>query len=312
MTLLDRMVARGLEFPADPIITARIERHVRRIQPDPMFRRRLRSVVVNRYVATREGLVSTPARPAMCRQMGALGRGVLYASLLAAVSVTAAGAASASSLPGDALYGVKLELEQIRMRVAPPNLRDDLAAMALDERLDEVERLAAAGRWDLVDDAAELAARAEATLAALAPDGAGGGLHRAGGLVGDSSPTRHAQRLAELMAIAPASARDGLQVALDASTAEPVPNGNANGAQNGHGQADGAQQPGSNGVPHDPRGGGTPASRANSGHDANGSNGSGDASQGGGRASHGGSNQPSPAASPVAQPSTSPGHGNKR
>src|SRR5919108_945192 len=147
MTLLDRILARGLEMPSDPIIVARVERHVRRIQPDPLFRRRLRSVVVNRYVATREGMLTPAFAPAVRRRMGALGRGVLYASLLTAVGTTAVGAASQDSLPGDALYGVKLQLEALRMQIAPPSLRDDLAAMALDERLDELERLASAGHW---------------------------------------------------------------------------------------------------------------------------------------------------------------------
>ncbi|HEX6656271.1 MAG TPA: hypothetical protein VF153_08680, partial [Candidatus Limnocylindria bacterium] len=136
MTLLDRILARGLESPSDPIIAARMERHLRRIQPDPLFRSRLRSVVVNRYVAAREGLALPPSTlPVTVRQMGVLGRGVLVASVMTALGVTAVGAASQGSVPGDALYGVKLELEQIRMALAPASLRDDLAAMALDERL---------------------------------------------------------------------------------------------------------------------------------------------------------------------------------
>ena len=131
MTLLDRILARGPELPSDPVVAARIERHLRRVQPDPLFRQRLRSVVVNRYVATREGLALPALRPRPRRQMGLLGRGVLYASLLTAGSVTAVGAASQGSLPGDALYGVKLGIEQLRIQVAPPSLRDDLAALAL-------------------------------------------------------------------------------------------------------------------------------------------------------------------------------------
>ena len=52
--------------------------------------------------------------------MGVLGRGVLYASLLTAVGVSAVGAAAQESLPGDSLYAVKLQLEEVRMLVAPP------------------------------------------------------------------------------------------------------------------------------------------------------------------------------------------------
>ena len=138
---------------------------MRRIKPDPLFQRRLRGQVMNRYVATREGMVAATAPPGLPRrQMGLLGRGVLYASLLTAVSVTAVGAAAQESLPGDPLYGVKIELESIRMYLAPTDMRDDLARMALDERLDEVEALAAAGRWAQLDQAVAAVERAEAAL----------------------------------------------------------------------------------------------------------------------------------------------------
>src|SRR5437868_14242545 len=55
-----------------------------------------------------------------------------------------------SALPGDPLYGVKREVEELRMEIAPPSVRPMLAAMALDERLSEVERLASAGNWTRV------------------------------------------------------------------------------------------------------------------------------------------------------------------
>jgi hypothetical protein len=221
MTLLDRILARGpTMLPLDPIIAARVERHVRRIQPDPLFRRRVRSVVVNRYVAAREGMMNTPAaHPAMRRPMSALGRGVLYASLLTAVGATAVAAAAQDSLPGDALYGVKLELEQVRMEIAPPNLRDDLAAMALDERLDELERLASAGHWELVDEAAERAAAAERALAAFGADSASGGWATA-----EDAMQRHTERLEQLLTTAPASAQEGLRQAVNTATGPHEPN----------------------------------------------------------------------------------------
>jgi hypothetical protein len=217
MTLLDRILARGVQMPTDPIVAARVERHVRRIQPDPMFRRRLRGQVLNRYVANREGLIK-PARPASRRrEMGVLGRGVLFASMLTALGVSAVGAAAQDSLPGDALYSVKLQLEELRMQVAPPGLRDDLAAMALDERLEEVERLAAAGRWELVDEAAASAARAEEQLAALLNGTAGNDLNR------QAAIQNHAERLEQLIATAPVSAQDGLRRAVEVSTSEDPP-----------------------------------------------------------------------------------------
>ena len=210
MTLLDRILERGFEMPLDPIIASRIERHMKRIKPDPLFQRRLRGQVVNRYVATREGMVAA-SRPARLprRGLSLLGRGMLYASLLTAVTATAVGAAAQESLPGDLLYGVKLELETIRMELAPANMRDDLAAMALDERLDEVEALAAAGRWSEVDAAVAAVERARATLAALSDtDGAP---------TGDLGMSDHVDRLAELITTAPDAEKRGLMRALAAS-----------------------------------------------------------------------------------------------
>jgi hypothetical protein len=219
MTLLDRILARGIELPADPIIATRLERHLRRIQPDPLFRGRLRGQVLNQYVAVREGLVAQPRAATARRQMGVLGRGVLYASLLTALGVTAVGAAAQESLPGEALYPVKLQLEDLRMLVAPPGVRDDLAAMALDERLDEVERLAAAGAWQLVDEAAARAERAEDLLAAMTSSIPSGSR----GAQGADAIQRHADRLKDLLAGAPAAAQEGLRKALDASTTDRAP-----------------------------------------------------------------------------------------
>jgi hypothetical protein len=205
--------------------------------------------------------------------MGLLGRGVLYASLVTAASVSAVGAAAQGSLPGDALYGVKLEIEELRMRVAPPGLRDDLAAMALDERLDEVEQLAAAGRWSQVPEAAGRAAAAKADLERVAP-GEAPSL-----LVGDHSMERHAERLAHLMATAPAAAQDGLQRALAASTAPHPSNGNHAGGSGSQGPASGGapgrgspSAPGA--VPHDPRG------KGNGAHESRGTPGSGGSDHG--------------------------------
>jgi hypothetical protein len=216
MTLLDRILERGYEIPIDPVIAGRIERHIQRIRPDALFQRRLRGRVVNRYVATREGMMAA-ARPARLPRasLSVLGRGMLYASLLTAVSATAVGAAAQGSLPGDVLYGVKLELESIRMEIAPAAARDKLAAMALDERLDEVEALAAAGRWAQVDGAVGGVERARTTLAALT-EPAGDGPS-----AGAAQLPEHVERLAELISAAPGAGKSGLLRALAASGGSP-------------------------------------------------------------------------------------------
>ena len=116
------------------------------IQPDPLFRRRLRGEVMNRYVAAREGIGARPQR----RSMGTLGRAVLYATFTLAVTSTSVLAASQEALPGDLLYPLKRHIETLRVQVLPAHLHDDLAAMALTERIDELAHLAERGEWGRV------------------------------------------------------------------------------------------------------------------------------------------------------------------
>jgi hypothetical protein len=116
------------------------------IEPDPLFRRRLRGLVLNQFVAAREGIIR-PARRQR-RAMGRLGRAVLYASVTLAMSVSVAMAASQTALPGEPLYGLKLEIEALRMQVLPAEFHDDLAVYALAERVSELGRLAEAGEWE--------------------------------------------------------------------------------------------------------------------------------------------------------------------
>jgi hypothetical protein len=199
MSILHRALASPEPLPLDDAMLRRIERAYRSLEPDPLFRRRLRGVLINRYVADREGYLRMP-RPR--REMGKLGRAVLYASVSIAMTVSAAGAAADRSLPGDPLYGVKLQLEDIRMRIAPPSVRDDLAAMVLAERVNEVERLAAAGSWSLVAEAAARVSAAEEALVTIDP--------AAGGAASVATETLEA-----VMADAPPQAHAGLERALD-------------------------------------------------------------------------------------------------
>lgn len=200
MSSLHRALGSPEPLALDDATLRRIERAYRRLEPDPLFRRRLRGEVVNRYVAEREGYLRKPRGR---RQMGKLGRAVLYASFSLAVSVSAAGAAADRSLPGDPLYSVKLQLEDVRMRIAPPSVRDDLAAMVLAERVDELERLAAAGSWRLVPEAAARVSEAEAALVALDP------------AAGGAAAAVAAEILEDLLADAPPQAHAGLERALE-------------------------------------------------------------------------------------------------
>lgn len=191
--------------PLDEAFAENLERSLRRLEPDALYRHRLRGAVLNHYVAMREGLAQPPGRP---RAMGALGRGVLYASLAVAFAASTAAVAAAESLPGDPLYPVKLQVEEIRLEIAPPAMRTDLMAMALDERLDELEALARAGRWSQVAAVAHTVAEAEERLA---------GARGAPGQAAVEELSKHAAVLEALVDTAPAAAQDGLHRAIQAA-----------------------------------------------------------------------------------------------
>ena len=138
---------------ADPEIEQWLTRRARGLDPDPLFRRRLRGQLVNGFVANREG------RRREQRRMGRLGRACLNASVMLAASVSGVMALSDHALPGDALYPLKRQIEALRFQVLPAPLHDDLAMAVLTERVDEIRRLADAGEWEAVTEvAAELRA----------------------------------------------------------------------------------------------------------------------------------------------------------
>jgi hypothetical protein len=205
-TWIDQLLGRNGPMTIDDPTLDRLQRGLRRVEPDPLFRRRLRGEVLNRYVAVREGMLQAPRRR---RQMGKLGRATLYASVGLVVSATAAGAASQRALPGDLLFPLKLQLEEIRMRVAPAHLQDDLAVMALEARLDEVEALAAGGNWSGVAHAAAGVVAAEKRVVAFGS-----------ALDSDDAEaiSKHVAVLQSLLAQAPAAALPGLRTALEASS----------------------------------------------------------------------------------------------
>jgi hypothetical protein len=235
MALLDRVLARrsGPVQPDDPIARM-VSRTTGRLHPEGDYRRRLRGQIVNQYVAMREGMVVAPVRR---REMGVIGRSVLYATFGLAVSVSAVGAASTGSLPGDPLYGVKRQVEELRIEVAPPSVRPTLVAMALDERLSEVERLAVAQRWGEVAAASAEADAAEQRLVAM---------------TGTLSPgeqanlKHHHDVLTSMLATAPAAAQVGLLHAIEVSSSDHAAAlsavGSGGGQANGGGQADGSGQ----------------------------------------------------------------------
>lgn len=117
------------------------------LEPDPLFERRLRSQVLNRYVAAREGAVALNARGVRNarKEMGRLGRAVLYASFVLGVSVTSVVAASQQAVPGDVLYPLKRDIEALRHRVLPAEFEALLLRTELTARLDELADVATRG-----------------------------------------------------------------------------------------------------------------------------------------------------------------------
>ncbi|HSM37962.1 MAG TPA: hypothetical protein VK838_01430 [Candidatus Limnocylindrales bacterium] len=207
VSLLDLVLGGGPAGRVDEVTADRLERVLGRVEPDPLFKRRLRGSIVNYHVASREGHLRRARGPR--RQMGAIGRSVLYASVVLALGVSAVGVAAQDSLPGEALYGVKLRLEEVRLQIAPQSVRAQLAAISLGARIDELERLASAGDWSRVAAAAGRLAAAEALVAAdpdapLIPIGA--------------SATHAVEVLQAVLATAPDSARPDLENALAASS----------------------------------------------------------------------------------------------
>jgi hypothetical protein len=147
MSLLDA-VLRPRPEPPDDRIEAALARISGSLEPDPLFVRRLRSEAVNRFVSVREGSAVPSSGIRAHSAMGTLGRACLYASFALGVSAASVLAASQAALPGDPLYGLKLRIEQVRLEALPAHVHDELDAYALAERIEEMGRLTAAGRWD--------------------------------------------------------------------------------------------------------------------------------------------------------------------
>ncbi len=109
--------------PDDPVVR-RLSDTLGDLEPPPRFRQKLRRDAINQYVASRE--VRRAASSRAGREMGRLGRAVLYASVALTLGATAVGAAAQTALPGEPLYGVKLRLEELRIEIAPESLRPQL------------------------------------------------------------------------------------------------------------------------------------------------------------------------------------------
>ncbi len=150
-------VARGvrrLEEIRDPIlreaVATALRLRERELRLDPASRARMRNTVLAALVPATPtladrvyGIFAVLGKPAPV-----LLRGLAVAVLVAGIAAGAT-VASADSLPDDALYGLKLAGEQLRLTVAvSPEDRASVELSIAEHRLDEAERLASAGRED--------------------------------------------------------------------------------------------------------------------------------------------------------------------
>lgn len=208
MALVDRILRRPPIVPSDEPVARMLERLAHDLEPDPLYRRRLRGEALNRFVAAREGI--TMERPrSRAGRMTSIGRAVLVVSVVMATGAASVSAASQSAMPGDALYGVKLRIEELRIEVAPVDLKDELVVASLDARLVEIQVMADRGDWVMAAMIAERAVEIAGSLETVTPQ---------------TSPAteialgHHVAALQALMSDAPTAAVPALQHALDASS----------------------------------------------------------------------------------------------
>lgn len=211
------------------------------VDPDPAFRRRLRGVVLNQYVATREA----GRAGLMPRAMGRLGRSVLYASFALGVSVTGVMAASEIAVPGDVLYPLKRAIEDLRVEVLPEQFENELVLYELNERFSELAVLVERNDEARVETLAAEVATDYASVISEVP--------------GDGEPlTRRTEIITALMAQLPDEARVAIARAITAPSAfgdpvnladpaDPADRGTSNGEEPAPNPDPGAGNAGGNG-----------------------------------------------------------------
>jgi hypothetical protein len=193
----------GLEIQLRLAVTLR---QAQKFELRPEARRRIETQMRQ---SMRRSLPSRRAQPA--------NRGLRWLAPLLAAALVVSGfgvtAASAASLPGDPLYGVKRTTETVQLELTPLSGQAVIHTRFAGRRLDELQALAARGEFDakLLDD---LTAESEAALttAEAAP-----AQQQADVLAGIVSLTDRAQTVLErVKASAPPQAQAGLLRALEA------------------------------------------------------------------------------------------------
>ena len=192
--------------------------------PDPAFRSALRDRLVAE-AAGRPALVPVP-RPApeslpRDPRGGRLRAAVVAVALTGAVAGVGAAAASSRALPGDALYGLKRQIEAVQLGLAASDLARGRELLDQAEaRLGEAERLAASEGADTSSTRAALSGLLEEW--ALATDAGAQALTDSYRDSGDAEPmavldafvNESHERLEDLMSVLDPALRDQVRAAL--------------------------------------------------------------------------------------------------
>jgi len=301
---LFRSSLRRPPITSDEAVRRYVEAIRPQLEPDRAFQRRLRGEMLNRYVVAR-GEARTSALPAAARSVA---RAAMLASLALAITVGGTMAASQSAIPGDLLYPVKREIEELRVTLLPQSFRGELATYSLAERIHELGRLVEAGEWELAAGLAGSIEDAVATLAGLgmtpSTDGALAEPIATLTVLLQSLPPEAQTAVEEALDAAPGLLNAGPGTGSGAGDDRGEGNGNGNGGNGNGGNGDGGNGNGNNpngsgngggngnnsGGNDDPQG--DPGSNGNGADDggANGNNGQGNANGNNGGANENGNN----------------------
>jgi hypothetical protein len=123
--------------------------------------------------------------------------------------------ASAGALPGDTLYPVKLAVEDARLFVAADDDEVLLQIEFLDRRMDEMERLAALGRENDLEQASDAFSSSVSAAARSLDTLEGKSNQPEQAALLENALLSHTERLTVLLETAPEQARPGLQRALE-------------------------------------------------------------------------------------------------
>jgi hypothetical protein len=186
--------------------------------PDPLRRASARRLFLEQAARLRASApTASPARRRPASRLFRLGAAALCAVSLALASLTGTALAADGAVPGDWLYPLDREIEELRLSLtADPARAVELMLAMADERLLEAEQLRADG--DAQNMAAALDAYSQAvTSAAQAAAGLAGAEHAGLADLVEETLAIQEERLLDVRDRVPEQAQPGLDRAIDAA-----------------------------------------------------------------------------------------------